>query len=112
MFGHENVLGNRMFNLTWRQEIYKVQGQSMEEDSIYEDDFVIIDKKLPLVNGDIVVASLPDKRLIVKHLTKEDNHLIFSPFHKDNLFMFIDDAKIKGKVVSIVCNQSEKHKHD
>ncbi len=89
-------------------KIFKVSGQSMEADSIYEGDFVIVKKEAPVVNHDIVVISLPDKSRLIKHLYRKNKHLFFYPFSKDppikRSYRPLDDAVIIGKVVAVIAN--------
>lgn len=105
----EFFLGKNMNN----QAIYKVSGRSMEADSLFQGDFVIVDKEVPVVNHDIVVISLSDKSLLIKHLYRKGKHLFFYPFSKDppaeKTYRPLDEAVIEGKVVAIICNHKKKH---
>lgn len=56
--------------------LLKVQGDSMQDIGIYEDDILVVDRKLPAKHGKIVIAAL-DGELTVKRLqiTKEGTFL-------------------------------------
>ena len=95
---------------------YKVSGRSMEKDSIYQGDILIVDKKTSIKNHDIVVLSLPDGSLLVKHIYKKNYFYPFSASTSLSIIILkkayrpLFDAKILGKVKAIVCNHKNKHK--
>lgn len=79
----------------------------MEGDSIYQGDFVIINPKIAIKNHDIVVVSLPDHSLLIKHFYKKGRYLYFYPFglSQDRSGRLLDQATIIGKVVAIISKQ-------
>jgi SOS-response transcriptional repressor LexA len=93
-------------------KLYRVSGKSMEADSIYQGDFVMVNPKAKIVRHDIVVLSMPDKSFLVKHFYKKDGHLFFYPFdfnHPKSLpGRIMDDATVIGKVVAIVSRHKAK----
>lgn len=103
-----------MINKLTEQIIYKVSGRSMEADFIYEGDFVIVKKKVPVVNHDIVVISLPDESLLVKHLYRKKKRLFFYPFSLNKnppvkrFYRPLDEAVIIGKVVAVISNHKKR----
>jgi len=86
----------------------------MECDSMYQGDFLIVDIKKPIKNHDIVVFEMPDKSLLVKHFYRKGKHLFFYPFNikdpRPKVGRPMDDAKIIGKIVAIICEHKRKHK--
>ena len=100
--------------LTKDQKIYRISGKSMEYDSMYQGDYLVVDMKKIIKNQDIVVFEMPDKSILVKHYYKKGKHQYFYPFNiKDPLpetGRLMDDAYILGKVVAIICEHKRKHK--
>lgn len=93
-------------------QLFKVSGKSMEADNLYQGDFIIVDSKIKIKNHDIVVLSLPDSSLFVKHLLKKKKHLYFYPFSQkipmNKSGRLMDDAMIIGKVVGIIKRKEAK----
>lgn len=95
--------------------IFKVNGHSMQKDNIFAGDYIVIDRKQRIKNRDIVVVLLPkfvspNKRLVVKRFKRKNNHSYFYSLSKISLRGIIDDAKIIGKVIAILCKG--KHIHE
>ncbi len=79
----------------------KVQGESMIEAGILDDDFVVVRQQGTANNGDIVVALIGDEAT-VKRFFKEADRIRLQP---ENRFMdpiIVRDASILGKVVGVV----------
>jgi SOS-response transcriptional repressor LexA len=92
--------------------LFKVSGKSMEADSIYEGDFVVVDPAIKIVNHDIVVFRMPDFSTLVKHFYKKDKHQFFYPFDisqpKAMPGRMMDDAHIIGKVTAIISKHKQR----
>ncbi len=89
--------GNNMF-------ILKVQGDSMIDVGIYNDDYVVISKQSIANNGEIV-ACLIDNEATVKRYYKENGYFRLQP---ENSFMrpiITDHLEILGKVVGLIRNK-------
>ena len=97
------------FEIYSDQKVYEISGDSLEDDSIFEGDYVVVDAKEPVKDGDIVVATVGEEMLL-KHFAREKGRQKFYPFCETNPFMYIDNAEIKGKVISLICGVKE-HNH-
>ena len=105
-----DFLKDGVYGLEGSQTTFQVSGKSMESDLIYEDDFVVVDPEKQVNNGDIVVIDVGSGFYLVKHFCKENDHLKFYSSESKNNPMILDDAKIIGKVVAILCKHKDKHK--
>ena len=74
--------------------IIRVQGKSMTDVGIYDEDLLVVDKSLKPKNFSIVVANVHDE-LVVKNFVKE----------KDEQFLTSSSKKIEDKI--IINNDSE-----
>ncbi len=94
-------------------KIYRVSGKSMEADSMYQGNYLVVDEKTKIKNHDIVVFSFKGKELFVKHFVKKGKHLGFYPFNINDPVpkspRIMDDVKILGKVIGIICNHKRRH---
>lgn len=79
----------------------RVQGDSMINIGIFEDDLIIVQKQNTAKNGDIVVALIEDS-VTVKTFYKENGFIRLQP-ENDNLQPIIvdDSVEILGKVISL-----------
>jgi len=81
--------------------ILVIEGNSMENVGILNDDKVIVKQQQTANNGDIVVAMTEDNEATVKRFFKEKDHIKLQP---ENDFMspiILDDVTILGKVVGL-----------
>lgn len=80
--------------------ILKVNGESMIEAGILNNDYVVVRQQSFATNGDIVVA-LIDDNATVKRFFKESDHIRLQP---ENSFMepiILNDVTILGKVIGV-----------
>ena len=81
--------------------ILRIQGESMIEAGILDEDLVLVQEQKHANNGEIVVAMIEDEAT-VKRFYKEDNQIRLQP---ENQFMepiyVKDDIQILGKVIGL-----------
>ncbi len=80
--------------------ILKVNGNSMINIGVNNNDFAIIEKTQTAINGDIVVALIDDTATI-KRFFKEKDHIRLQPENDNMDPIILDDCKILGKLVGI-----------
>lgn len=78
----------------------KVNGNSMINAGINNNDLAIIEKTQSAINGDIVVALIGDNATI-KRFFKEKDHIRLQPENTSMDPIIVDDCKILGKLVGI-----------
>ncbi len=79
----------------------RVKGDSMIEDGIHENDFVVVRAQKTAENGETVVAMI-DNEATVKRFFKEKKQFRLQPANKRMKPMYFDDVEIVGKVVGLV----------
>ena len=79
----------------------RVKGDSMIEDGIHEDDFVVVRSQKTAENGETVVAMI-DSEATVKRFFKEKKQVRLQPANKRMKPMYFDSVEIVGKVVGLV----------
>lgn len=81
----------------------RVQGESMINAGIFNDDIVIVHRTPVAENGEIVVALIGDEAT-VKRFYKENGHFRLQPENDDFEPIIADDVVLLGKVVSLIRN--------
>ena len=79
----------------------KVQGSSMINAGIYENDVIIVNKQSVANNGEIVVA-LVDDSATVKRFYKNNGKIILHPENDDLKDMIFDNVQILGVVKGLM----------
>lgn len=81
----------------------RVQGESMIDAGILDNDIVIVHSTPTAENGEIVVALIDDE-VTVKRFYKEKDHFRLQP--ENDLFepIIVDEVVLLGKVISLVRN--------
>ena len=78
--------------------IAQVEGASMRELGIFSQDYLVIDRSLPVQSGDVVVVRIGNS-LLVKQYIKRRNQIVFtSADKKQQLIPAMEDWEIWGKV--------------
>jgi repressor LexA len=77
----------------------RVEGDSMIEAGILENDVIVVKKETTANNGDIVVA-LVDEGMTVKTFYKENGHLRLQPANSSLQPIIVDEVYILGRVVA------------
>ena len=81
----------------------RVQGQSMVNAGILDNDIVIVNRTPVAENGEIVVALVEDSAT-VKRFYKEDGHYRLQPENDDYQPIIVDEVILLGKVISLIRN--------
>lgn len=80
--------------------ILRVQGQSMIEAGIFDDDYLIVEQRSTANNGEIVVALIDDDAT-VKTFYKENGYIRLQPENSTMSPIIVNDVKILGKVIGL-----------
>lgn len=78
-----------------------IEGDSMIEAGILNDDMVIVKQQQNANNGDIVVAMTEDDEATVKRFFKEDNQIRLQPENATMEPMIYKNISILGKVIGV-----------
>ena len=81
----------------------RIQGESMINAGIFNDDIVIVHRTPVAENGEIVVALVGDEAT-VKRFYKEDGHFRLQPENDNFEPIIVDDVVLLGKVISLIRN--------
>ena len=83
--------------------VLEVEGDSMKEDGIMSEDFVVVRKQPSAENGETVVALINNEATIKKYY-KRKNHVELRPAHTGMKSIRVKkgDLRIEGKVVGIM----------
>lgn len=79
----------------------RVQGDSMIDAAICDGDIVVVKQQPEAYNGDIVAAMIDDEAT-VKVFRRRDGHVLLEPRNPAYSDIDGDDARILGKVVSVL----------
>ena len=78
----------------------KIQGESMIDAGIMDEDWVIVEKSNSAENGEIIVA-LIENEATVKRFYKENNYIRLQPENKAMKPIFVNDCKVIGKIIGL-----------
>lgn len=81
----------------------RVQGESMINAGIFDDDIIIVHRTPVAENGEIVVALVGDEAT-VKRFYKEKGHFRLQPENDDFEPIIVDEVALLGKVISLIRN--------
>ncbi len=87
--------------------VLKVEGDSMIDAYINEDDFVVVEKVAELPVNDIVVAQLNDNAYIKRLIRRSNGQLILRSENPDYDDIFVkegDQFAVEGKVIQVIRN--------
>jgi len=82
--------------------VLQVKGESMIEEGILPDDYVVVEKQEEAKNGDIVVAMLENGFVTLKRYFKEASRIRLEPANSQMAPIFTRKVKIQGKVVGVI----------
>ncbi|MCB9813704.1 MAG: transcriptional repressor LexA [Pseudomonadales bacterium] len=85
-----------------RSYVLQVKGQSMIEDHIDENDYVVIEETNNVNNGDIVVALLDNGLATLKRYYKEVTRIRLEPANSSMSPIYATNVKIQGRVVGLI----------
>lgn len=78
-----------------------VQGSSMINKGIYNDDIVIIERKNTANNGEIVAAMTDENEVTLKTFYKEQDHIRLQPENDTMAPIILDNVTILGKAIGL-----------
>ncbi len=109
----ENIEGSMMFDAGYvgSEEVFllRVQGDSMEEAGILEDDLILVRRTESVRNGEIVVARLGDETT-VKRFFNIAGRIVLEPANKRYRPIPVDDKQnffLEGRVVALIRNMDQ-----
>lgn len=82
--------------------ILQVKGNSMIEDGILPDDYVILIKEEDVKEGDVVVALLENGLATLKKFYRENGLIKLMPANSQMDPIYADDVQIQGKLAALV----------
>jgi len=82
----------------------KVEGDSMIEEGIFDNDIIIAKKQSVADNGDMVVAIIDENEATLKKLYVEKNKIKLQPANPKYEPIYRKDVEIRGVVVKIIRN--------
>lgn len=82
--------------------VLQVKGESMIEDGILPDDYVVVEQQEIANNGDIVVALLDNGFATLKRFYKEASRIRLEPANAKMSPIFATRVRIQGKVVGVI----------
>ncbi|RPF55909.1 SOS-response transcriptional repressor LexA [Aquisalibacillus elongatus] len=81
--------------------VLSIEGDSMIEAGIYDQDLVIVRKQATAINGDIVVAMTDEDEATVKRFFKDDNRYRLVPENPTMEPIILDNVTVLGKVIGL-----------
>ncbi|MBD3305920.1 repressor LexA [candidate division KSB3 bacterium] len=87
--------------------VLKVEGESMIDAFINEDDYVVVEKVQDIPINQIVIALLNEQAYIKRLIRRSDGQIILrseNPDYDDIFLQETDEFKIEGKVVQVIRN--------
>jgi repressor LexA len=84
--------------------VMRVQGDSMIETGIFDDDYVVVRRQPNAGDGDVVAALVPgvlDDQVIIKRLCRTDKHTLLMPANPAYEPIDGSEAAVLGKVVAV-----------
>jgi len=96
--------------LTWSdivpsdRDVYalRVRGQSMIDDGIHDGDVVLVERRSNVVDGEMVVAVLPDEEATLKRLYREKDGYRLQPANLALKPIFAREVEVRGVVIGVV----------
>ncbi len=86
------------------REVYalRVRGHSMIDDGIHDGDVVLVERRSNAVDGDLVVAVLPDEEATLKRLYRERGGYRLQPANLALKPIFAPTVEVRGIVIGVV----------
>lgn len=82
--------------------VLQVKGNSMIEDGIFEDDYVVVEHTQEAQNGDIVIALIDNSLSTLKRFYKEGGRIVLKPANASMSPIYPKEVQVQGKVVGLV----------
>ena len=80
----------------------RVQGDSMRDEGILEGDYILVERTDTAVNGDRVVALLPNGETTLKTFYREADRIRLQPANPEFQPIYVKDCKVQGIVRSVL----------
>lgn len=85
-----------------RSYVLQVKGESMIGDGIMDGDYVVVEERHDVSNGDIVVALLDNGLATLKKFFKEATRIRLEPSNAKMAPIFATNVQIQGKVIALI----------
>ncbi len=82
--------------------VLKVRGESMIDDHIQNDDYVVVQPQETARDGDIVVALLEDGTATLKRYFREKGRIRLQPSNASMAPIYAREVKIQGKCIGVI----------
>jgi len=82
----------------------RVKGDSMVDAGIVDGDFVVVRQQSDALQGDVVVAGIPDEEATVKTFSTEEGNVVLTPANPrlEPMVFDPDEVTVFGKVVTVM----------
>ncbi len=93
-----------LFAAKGRRFVLQVQGQSMIDQHIQDGDYVVLEKRSNIRNGDTVVALLPSGEATLKQFYRDGGRVRLQPANPEfePIFVAESDIEVQGVVIGVV----------
>ena len=85
-----------------RNYVLRVKGESMVDEGILDGDYVVIEEREDVSDGDIVVALLDNGLATLKRFFKEATRVRLEPANSNMSPIYATKLKIQGRVVGVI----------
>jgi len=85
-----------------RNYVLKVKGDSMVDEGILDGDYVVIEEREDVTDGDIVVALLENGLATLKRFFKEATRIRLEPANSNMSPIYATKVKVQGRVVGVI----------
>ncbi len=80
----------------------QVEGESMQDEGIWDGDYVLIHRRETARNGERVVAMLPNGETTLKRFYKEHGRIRLQPSNPEFEPIIVSDCQIQGVVIGVI----------
>jgi repressor LexA len=80
----------------------RVRGHSMIDDGIHDGDVVLVERRSNVVDGDMVVAVLPEEEATLKRIYREKHGFRLQPANMALKPIFAPHVEVRGVVIGVV----------
>jgi repressor LexA len=85
-----------------RSYVLQVKGESMKDEGILDGDYVVVEERDEVHNGDIVVALLENGLATLKRFFKEATRVRLEPANSAMAPIYTTKVRVQGKVVGVI----------
>jgi repressor LexA len=80
----------------------RVRGESMIDDGVRDGDIVLVENRHDALNGEMVVAVLPDEEATLKRIYREKNGWRLQPANAAMQPILVPEVEVRGVVIGVV----------